>query len=104
MTTAIEKIRMERARVRGLLLDAALKQVRKVCNDLELEFQVFGSYAESRHHGSSDLDIMILSEPDADTKRLVISKIESISVEIGVPVDVLFRSEAPELYLEIKHD
>jgi len=58
---------------------------------------VFGSVAEDRCSEMSDPDVMILGEPPLGLKREIMRKAEQASSDTGIPVDIVFENDFPDL-------
>ena len=58
---------------------------------------MFGSIADGRCSETSDLDVMILGDPGLDLKREILREADYASDETGVPIDIVFETDFPDM-------
>ena len=98
----IETIRRNRAVQRKAVLDRALERLSDFAEPLGLELVPFGSYAKGRVRGQSDLDLAVPGIVSEETRRQLESEAERVEVDEGVPVDLMFESEIPVYFWELR--
>lgn len=98
----MEAIRKDRAEQRRRLLCAARERLLASARELGVDILFFGSSVQGVTDAESDLDVMLLGNPDDCKRRAAIQKFERIAAKTGVPIDIILQSDAPELYREIQ--
>ena len=98
----IEAIRRNRAVQRKAVLDRALERLSDYAEPLGLELVPFGSYAKGRVRGQSDLDLAVPGIVSEETRRQLEREAERVEVDEGVPIDLMFESEIPAYFRELR--
>jgi predicted nucleotidyltransferase len=101
--TRMQEIRRERAVLRRRDLDRALARLRDLADPAGLSLIPFGSYAEGRVHGNSDLDVAVPGDVSEELRRALIRESERFEAESGIGVDLVFEVETPDFFQRI-HD
>lgn len=86
--------RVNRAETRKHALARALTDIENAFLEKGYRVIPFGSVAENRVHGRSDLDLLVVGEMSRETQRELWDAAEEIAREEGVEVDLHF----PDLY------
>jgi predicted nucleotidyltransferase len=86
--------RVEHAEARARALQSALKRIERAFREKGYSTIAFGSMAENRVHGRSDLDLLVVGEMSRETQRELWDAAEEIARKEGVEVDLHF----PDLY------
>lgn len=95
--TRYQKLKQDRAQARMLSAQRAWDVLSAFFASRGVEAKVFGSVAEDRCSEMSDLDVMILGEPPLDVRREIMRKAEQVSSDTGIPVDIVFENDFPDL-------
>ena len=98
----IEAIRRNRAIQRKAVLDRALERLSDYAQPLGLELVPFGSYAKGRVRGQSDLDLAVPGFVSEATRRQLEREAERVEADEGVPIDLMFESEIPVYFRELR--
>lgn len=86
--------RLNRAETRKQALARALTDIENAFLEKGYRVILFGSMAENRVHGRSDLDLLVVGEMSRETQRELWDAAEEIARKEGVEVDLHF----PDLY------
>lgn len=95
--TRYDKIKLERARRRAESAHRAWAKLSSFCEARSVQVKMFGSIAEARGDEMSDLDVMVFGDVPEDLTRAIIREAEAVSAAEGVPVDLLFARDFPQL-------
>ena len=99
----IEAIRRDRAVQRKAVLDRALERLSGFAEPLGLDLVPFGSYAKGRVRGRSDLDLAIPGIVSKEARRQLEREAERVEADEGVPIDLMFESEIPDYFRELRN-
>ncbi|WP_072245814.1 nucleotidyltransferase domain-containing protein [Roseibaca calidilacus] len=95
--TRYQRLKRDRAQARMLAAQRTWDVLSAFLASRGVEAKVFGSVAEDRCSEMSDLDVMILGEPPLDLKREIMRRAERASSDTGIPVDIVFENDFPDL-------
>ena len=99
----IEAIRRDRAIQRKAVLDRAFDRLLGFVESLGLDLVPFGSHAKGRVRGQSDLDLAIPGIVSEQARRQLEREAEWVEVDEGVPIDLMFKSEIPVYFRELRN-
>jgi len=99
----IQNLRRERALARKAVLDRAFARLSDAAMRFGLKIVPFGSYAEGRVHGASDLDVAVRGSVALDGRRRIIREAQKIQADSGIGVDLVFEAESPEFFRKVLH-
>lgn len=95
--TIYQKIKNDRARVRTEAARSAWERLSAFLVQRDVTGKLFGSLCDDRVHENSDIDVMILGDPSRELSREIMREADKIAKECGVPVDLMFERDFPEL-------
>ena len=102
--TRYQKIKQERAQERMRSAKRAWIRISDFLSSRGVEARVFGSIADGRCSELSDLDVMIFGDPGLDLKREILREADYASGETGVPIDIVFERDFPDILRSIRHE
>lgn len=89
-----------KARARFAALKNAFVEFEEVALEGGYSVVSFGSYAEGRVHGQSDLDIVVLGEVPLDAQEWLRAQAQPIEKLHGVPIDLHFEANYSREFLD----